>query len=106
MLVQAAIVIHEAWTPFGSELWQLHLTSVVSSRERGYFGDFCCLPTDAVLMQRVLFDVFVQVDEYTSLVADFKGKADFVAIYVEEAHPADGWNFKIGPQYVQSIMIL
>jgi hypothetical protein len=41
---------------------------------------------------------YVQVDEYTSLVSDFGDKADFVAIYVAEAHPADGWNFKIGPQ--------
>jgi Iodothyronine deiodinase len=42
------------------------------------------------------------VDEYTSLVSDFKDKADFVAVYIEEAHPTDGWHFSDGPKFVDS----
>ena len=31
------------------------------------------------------------MDAYRSLVGEFGDEADFVMIYIEEAHPSDGW---------------
>ena len=32
---------------------------------------------------------------FRRMVRDFGGIADFAVIYIEEAHPADGWFFKV-----------
>ncbi|KAK3727541.1 hypothetical protein QZH41_018643 [Actinostola sp. cb2023] len=35
-----------------------------------------------------------RLEKYTELVAEFKDVADFVIVYIEEAHPQDGWAFE------------
>ena len=34
--------------------------------------------------------------EFGEIVRDFADIADFVIVYIEEAHPSDGWAFKVG----------
>lgn len=36
-----------------------------------------------------------RMEKYVQLVADFKDVADFVNVYIEEAHPQDGWAFEV-----------
>ena len=36
-----------------------------------------------------------RVEEFLSLVQEFSDVADFVNIYIEEAHPNDGWAFEV-----------
>lgn len=35
-----------------------------------------------------------KLEQFNSLIARFSNHADFVIIYIEEAHPDDGWKFK------------
>ena len=35
----------------------------------------------------------VKLDRFKSLIGRFSKVADFIIVYVEEAHPADGWRF-------------
>lgn len=35
-----------------------------------------------------------RVDQFLSIVGEFSDVADFLTVYVEEAHPCDGWAFK------------
>ncbi|XP_078371617.1 type I iodothyronine deiodinase-like [Oculina patagonica] len=35
-----------------------------------------------------------KVDEFLSIVREFNDVADFLTVYIEEAHPCDGWAFK------------
>ena len=37
-----------------------------------------------------------RVDEFLSIVREFSDAADFLTVYIEEAHPCDGWAFKVG----------
>jgi len=34
------------------------------------------------------------VDEFLGIVREFNDVADFLTVYIEEAHPSDGWAFK------------
>lgn len=36
-----------------------------------------------------------RLQKYNDLFAEFKHVADFVVVYVEEAHPQDGWAFEV-----------
>ena len=36
-----------------------------------------------------------------ALVDDFKETVDFVAVYIQEAHPIDGWYFKKNPYQIK-----
>lgn len=36
-----------------------------------------------------------RVDEFLSIAREFSDVADFLAVYIEEAHPSDGWAFKV-----------
>ena len=36
-----------------------------------------------------------RVGEFLSIVGEFSDVADFLTVYVEEAHPCDGWAFKV-----------
>lgn len=36
-----------------------------------------------------------RVDEFLSIVREFGDVADFLTVYIEEAHPCDGWAFKV-----------
>lgn len=36
-----------------------------------------------------------KVDEFLSLAQEFKDVADFLTVYIEEAHPSNGWAFKV-----------
>ena len=36
-----------------------------------------------------------RVDEFLSIANEFSDIADFLAVYIEEAHPSDGWAFKV-----------
>ena len=36
-----------------------------------------------------------RVDQFLSIVREFSDLADFLTVYVEEAHPCDGWAFKV-----------
>ena len=36
-----------------------------------------------------------RLKEFTQLVKEFNHVADFLIIYIEEAHPSDGWAFKV-----------
>ena len=39
-----------------------------------------------------------RMEKYAQLIADFKDVADFVTVYIEEAHPNDGWAFEVSRQ--------
>ena len=49
-----------------------------------------------------------RVGEFISIVREFNDVADFLTVYVEEAHPADGWAFKVksGKKSLCSCVIL
>lgn len=36
----------------------------------------------------------MQLPKFSEIVADFSETADFIVVYIEEAHPVDGWAFK------------
>jgi thiol-disulfide isomerase/thioredoxin len=36
-----------------------------------------------------------KIDKYAEIIADYKDVADFVTVYIEEAHPQDGWAFEV-----------
>lgn len=36
-----------------------------------------------------------RMEKFAQLIADFKDVADFVTVYIEEAHPQDGWAFEV-----------
>lgn len=36
-----------------------------------------------------------RVDEFLGIVREFNDVADFLTVYIEEAHPSDGWAFKV-----------
>ena len=36
-----------------------------------------------------------RVDEFLRIAREFGDVADFLAVYIEEAHPSDGWAFKV-----------
>ena len=38
--------------------------------------------------------------EFTQMVKDFSDVADFLIVYIEEAHPTDGWAFKVPRFYL------
>lgn len=37
-----------------------------------------------------------KLDSFLSIKEEFEDVADFVLVYIEEAHPSDGWAFKVG----------
>ena len=37
-----------------------------------------------------------QLQKFRLIVEKFDGMADFAVIYIAEAHPTDGWFFKVG----------
>ena len=40
--------------------------------------------------------VFMQrLREFREIIAEFSDVADFLVIYISEAHPTDGWSFKV-----------
>ena len=36
-----------------------------------------------------------KLQEFRNIVKDYNGTADFAVVYIEEAHPSDGWFFKV-----------
>ena len=36
-----------------------------------------------------------QLRQFNEIARDFTDVADFVVVYIEEAHPTDGWAFKV-----------
>ena len=36
-----------------------------------------------------------KLQKFRKIVQDYSGIADFAIVYVEEAHPSDGWFFKV-----------
>lgn len=69
----------------------------VDGKSRGQLLDFCkgnrplvvnfCSWTCPVFRARV--------GDFLSIVREFSDVADFLTVYVEEAHPCDGWAFKV-----------
>lgn len=39
--------------------------------------------------------------KFNEIVRDFKDVADFAIIYISEAHPTDGWAFKVSAKSLQ-----
>ena len=39
--------------------------------------------------------------KFNEIVRDFKDVADFAIIYISEAHPTDGWAFKVNVKSLQ-----
>ena len=36
-----------------------------------------------------------KIEEFSKLSLEFAGSVDFAVVYVEEAHPLNGWNFQV-----------
>lgn len=45
-----------------------------------------------------------RVGEFLSIVREFGDVADFLTVYVEEAHPSDGWAFKVSTLWCIIVM--
>ena len=44
-----------------------------------------------------------KLQQFNEIVRDFRDVADFVIIYVEEAHPSDGWAFKVRKRFSPNV---
>ncbi|CAH1230390.1 DIO3 [Branchiostoma lanceolatum] len=53
------------------------------------FGSYTCPPFRDAL------------SDFAVLAEDYRNVADFLLVYIEEAHPSDGWRFHSGPQIQQ-----
>lgn len=37
----------------------------------------------------------VDLHQFNKMVRRYQGQVDFLVLYIEEAHPVDGWAFKV-----------
>ena len=76
----------------------LKLTSLLShaSRDRPFVLNFGCLTCPVFTTKMKVF---------RSILSDFGDVADFALVYIEEAHPADGWAFKVKLSVVFDLIV-
>ena len=43
-------------------------------------------------------EFMASLEEFAEMVQSFSDVADFLFIYIEEAHPVDGWAFQVGAE--------
>lgn len=48
----------------------------------------------------------VKLRDFGEIVRDFSDIADFIIVYIEEAHPSDGWALKVSSSFLIQISVL